>query len=213
MGNTLKTLLFLLLLTTSGCATVTEKQSTAQAKIERGVPVVYIHPASLDLYRQSSICIPPFWVPSPMAEEQAGRIAGLFKDVLLGQRTFPTVKLVSQTYGDLEQAIEVGRQAGTDLVLAGTVNYAVEGTELGGARVELAVRIINVGTGNTVWYIGQNMDQPMDYPDNSLLHRATNSLSPPPVRRANGGPALANMLSQIAVDMANVMAGARTVRR
>jgi hypothetical protein len=148
-----------------------------------------------------------------MDKRRAEQVAGLFKDVFLGKRVFPAVKQLSGFYGDSQQAIEAGRKAGTDLVLAGSVNYAMEGTELGGARVEVAIRLLNVETGNTVWYIGQNMDQPMDYPDNSFLNRALSSMSPPPIRRANGGSALANMLSQIAVDMADVISGSRYVRR
>ena len=213
MANKNIFVLSLLLIIITGCATVTERESSAQVKIAKGRPVIYVHPASLEPYTQASICIPAFVVPSHMDKNQAGRIAGLFKEVFLGKRTFPKVKQMLEKYGNNQQAIEIGKRAGTDLVLAGTVNYALEGTELGGARVELDIRILNVASGNTVWYISQNMDQPIDYPNNSLLSRTIQSLSPPTIKRANGGPAVANMLSQIAVDMADIMAGSQSVRR
>lgn len=205
--------LCIILLISTGCATVTERTSTSQVKLEKGQPVVYIHPASLDPYRAASLCIPPFLVPDSMSHNQAERIASLFKEVFLGKRTFPKIKQTSTRYGSSQQAVEIGRREESDLVLAGSVNYAIEGTELGGARVEIALRIINTESGNTVWYIGQNMDQPLDYPDNSLFTRTIQSLSPSPIRKANGGPALANMLSQIAVDMADVIGGSLYVRR
>lgn len=203
----------LLLLLFAGCATTTERQTTAQSEVLKGAPVVYIHPLSIEPYKNASIGIPSFMVPDNMGDEQAERVAGLFKDVFLGKRTFPQVKQINGSYGDFQQALDAGRRAGTDLVMAGIINYALEGTELGGARVEVAVRLLNVETGNTVWYIGQNMDQPMDYPDTGFFNRALESLSPPPIKKSNGGQVLANMMVQIAVDMADVIAGNRYVKR
>lgn len=197
----------------AGCATSTQRQMTTQAKVLKKPPVVYVRPLSLEPYKNSSVGIPSFMVPDNMDEQQAERVAGLFKEILLGKRTFPKVKQIRGTYGDFQQAVEAGRRSGTDLVLAGIVNYAIEGTELGGARVEVDIRLLNVKTGNTVWYIGQSMDQPMDYPDPGMLRRALDSLSPPQIKRSNGGQVLVNMMAQIAVDMADVLGGSQYVRR
>lgn len=205
--------LLALILVFAGCATATQRQSTAQSEVRKGAPVVYLHPMSLAPYKDASVGILSFTVPENMGEAQAERVAGLFKEIFLGKRVFSKIMQIKGGYGDLQQAVDAGRRAGTDLVLAGAVSYALEGTELGGARVEMAVRLLNVETGNTVWYIGQNMDQPMDYPDMGFFHRAAASLSPPTVKRSNGSQVLANMMAQIAVDMADVMGGARYVKR
>jgi hypothetical protein len=202
-----------LLLIMAGCATTTQKQATSLSGVRKGPPVVYVHPLSLAPYKNASIGIPAFIVPDNMGALKAEQVAGLFRDVFLGKRTFLQVKQINGAYGDFPQAIEAGRRAGTDLVLAGVVNYALEGTEFGGARVEVAIRLLNVATGNTVWSIGQSMDQPVAYPDMGFFQRAFASLSLPPIKPSNSGQVLENMLAQIAVDMADVIGGARYVKR
>ena len=145
----------------TGCASVTEKSSSIQVEVNKGAPVVYIHPLDSRAYQQASVGVPPFILPANMDERMGAGIAALFKDVLLGKQTFPRVKVINDFYGDFEEAMAVGRKHGTDLILAGRVNYALEGTELGGARLDLSIRLLNVNTGKTVWHIGQAMDQPM----------------------------------------------------
>jgi len=212
--NRAKTYCILLLaLTLGACATVSEQNSTSQVDIRKGQPVVYVHPSSTAPYTKASLAVLPFTIPPGMDKAQGQRVSNLFSQVLLGKRTFPTVRRLDTIYGTSEEAIQAGRRAKSDLVLAGGIDYAMEGTEMGGARVELSVRVINVESGNTVWYISENMDQPMDYPNNSFIRRAIGSLNPPRIREANGAPALDNMISQIAVDMADVMSGRRYVRR
>jgi TolB-like protein len=202
-------MIFLLLL--SGCA----GHSAGQAGVETGSPVVYIHPLvpiAADLSR-ASVAVLSFIVPDGMEVGQGERVAALFQDVLLGKQAFQTVKMVNRHYGSLAQAVAIAGEAGTDLVLAGRIRYLMSGTNLGGARVELAVRVIDVQSGDTVWYIEQAMDQKMDHPDVSLAHRLGSVFSTPPVRESAGAPVAANMLVHIAIDMADVMAGARYVAK
>ncbi len=200
-----------LLLFLSGCAGF----SSEKAKVETGSPVVYVHPlvpVAAELGR-ASVAVLPFIVPEGIEVNQGERVALLFQDVLLGKQAFQTVKMGNKHYGTLEEATTLGKETGTDLVLAGRVKYLISGTELGGARVELSVRIIDVQDGKTIWYIEQAMDQKMDYPDVSLGHRLGSVFSTPPVRGSAGAPTVANMLTHIAVDIADVMAGARYVAR
>jgi len=180
--------------------------------IEKGAPVVYIRPL-VDVYRQARVGVAPFQVPTNMGAAQALGVAALFKDVLLGKRIFPTVKQLATPYGDYENAVEMGRRAGVDLVLAGRVDYGLDGSDFGGARVAVSVRLLETKTGNTVWYVSQAMDQEMDYPDASVMHRLLTSFSLPAYRGSNGAPAVANMLARIAVDMADVFGGAQSVAR
>ena len=204
---------FLTLLALTGCATVTERRSSAQAEVNKGVPVVFIHPLEAETYNHASVGVLPFLLPEAMDSSFGGRIAALYQDVLLGKAAFPTVKVLATPYGDFNDALAAGRAAKTDLVLAGKVNYALEGTELGGARLDVTVRLLNVSTGMTVWHIAQAMDQPVDYPKNDLLHRLSTVFGPPPIKRSGGAPVLTNMLIQSAVDVADVMVGSRYVRR
>lgn len=197
----------------SGCATLSEKQSIIQRPISKGKPVVYIYPMDMSAYLQASVGVLPFSMPGNMDARMGNGIALLFKDVLLGKRTFPKVRLLADSYGDYEQAIAIGQQSGTDLVLAGKVNYMLEGTELGGARLDVSLRLLNVSTGRTVWHIGQAMDQPMGYPETDFWSTLSGSFTPPPIMKPMGPPAVTNMLAQAAVDMADVLGGAKYVRR
>ncbi|HSR36748.1 MAG TPA: hypothetical protein VLL73_06160, partial [Desulfurivibrionaceae bacterium] len=82
-----------------------------------------------------------------------------------------------------------------------------------GGRVSVSMRLLNVHSGNTVWYIEQAIDQPMDYPESGMLSRLVDSFGIPEVRPSTGAPPVPNMLAKIAVDMAEVMAGAQKVSR
>lgn len=200
--------------TLTGCATISERGSSAEVKVNKGLPVVFIHPLEAETYNHASVGVLPFLLPESMDPGMGRRIAALYQDVLLGKAVFPTVKLLAMPYGDFEEALAAGRSAGVDLVLVGKVNYALDGTELGGARLDLTVRLINVSSGKTVWNISQAMDQPVDYPKSDNWHRLGAALvGPPPIKRSEGAPVLANMLGQAAADMADVMVGSRYVRR
>ncbi|NOX25357.1 MAG: hypothetical protein GXP59_04470 [Deltaproteobacteria bacterium] len=196
-----------------GCSTITEQQASTQVAVKKGAPVVFIHPLNNQAYAQSSVGIMPFALPANMNAGFGAGAAAIFQDILLGKQTFARVKLLSGQYGNANEAITAGRKGKVDLVLAGRINYALTGTEMGGARLDLTVRLINAKTGKTVWHITQAMDQPMSYPQDDMLHSLLNSVTPPTIRRSNGAPAVANMLAQSAEDMADVMAGVMYVRR
>jgi TolB-like protein len=202
-------MIFLLLL--SGCA----GHTVDRPEVTTGAPVVYIHPlvpVAGELSR-TSVAVLPFVVPNGMDIGQGEKVAALFRDVLLGKQAFQTVKLVNRQYGSLAEAATIAGEAGTDLVLAGRIKYLLSGTRVGGARAELSVRVIDVRTGDTVWYIEQAMDQQMDHPDVSLAHRLGSVFSTPPVRAPEGASVVTNMLVHMAVDMTDVMAGDRFVAK
>ena len=197
----------------TGCSTMLEKQSSAQVEVNKGAPVVYIYPDDAAAYRQASVGVLPFLLPRGINPEVGLGIGALYKDILLGKHIFSRVKLIRQGYGDYEDAIAAGRQFGTDLVLAGKVNYLLEGTELGGARMDVSVRLLNVNTGATVWHIGQSMDQPVDYPRTDIFNFLISSTFIDPIKRPAGAPALTNMFAQSAVDVADVLTGSPYVKR
>ena len=114
---------------------------------------------------------------------------------------------LDEMYGSINEALEIGKESQVDLILAGQIHYAIAGTELGGARVDVSVRLISVNTGNTIWYIEQTVDQPMDYPNSRFLRRLLKSASIPEIRKSQGAPAIPNMLVGIATDVAGIMAG------
>lgn len=190
----------------SGCVSSNNASFVATHKT---APSVIIWPIAEGAYQDASLGVLPFQMPPNMKREQGLGVAALFKDVLLSKQVFQTVRLLDSPFGDSNEAIRLGRAAGVALVLAGRLNYAVDSTELGGARVDVSLRLINVATGNTVWYVDQGMDQSMDYPDVGFVNRVLTSFSPLNVRRPAGPPAVPNMLVQIASDMADVFSDRR----
>ncbi|MBA3014787.1 MAG: hypothetical protein KKD63_11875 [Proteobacteria bacterium] len=197
----------------TGCATAVERQASSEVRVKKGVPVVYIHPLMAETYSHATVGVLPFLLPEGKDPKFGQQIAALYQDVLLGKAAFPVVKVLPAAYGDFSEALAAGRLAGIDLVLVGKINYAVEGTELGGARLDLTVRMLSVNTGATVWHIGQAMDQPYDYPQTDLVSRLSAALGSPSIKRPAGAPVLVNMLAQAAVDMTDVIVGSRYVRR
>ncbi|HIJ77753.1 MAG: hypothetical protein OEY01_00410 [Desulfobulbaceae bacterium] len=202
----------LLSLSVVGCAATQPNWANRSAKVNKNSPVVYIYPLN-NGYQEASVAVLPFQVPAQMSLEQGRGVATLFKDVLLGRQAFSRVLCLDESYGSMERAIAIGKRAGVDLVLVGKVNYAMEGGQFGGSRVEVASRLVNVNTGNTVWYIEQALDQPMNYPKSSTLSRFVAAFNPPAIGSPAGGPVVPNMLAQVAFDMVDVMAGARFVSR
>jgi len=202
----------LLVLLLSGCGSSQKNWASQPVEVRKNSPVVFIYPET-NIYQEATVGVLPFQVPANMSREQGEGVAMLFKDVLLGKQAFPRVLGLAEHYRDMEEALVFGRRAKVDLVLAGKVNYVLEGTQFGGGRVEVATRLLNVHTGNTVWYIEQSMDQPVAYPKNSTLSRFVAAFNPPEIKPSQGGPVVPNMLAQVAVDMVEVMAGARSVSR
>ncbi|MDF1615185.1 hypothetical protein [Desulfurivibrio dismutans] len=197
----------------ASCASKEPPQSSIYVPPVKGSPVVYLHPEDPGNYRRATVGVLPFRVPVNHDPARGEALAALFRDVLLAKEVFPRVIASRQAYGDFDDAIALGRQAGVDLVLAGRLHRALDATELGGARAEISIRLINVHSGNTVWHIAQAMDQPVDHHDVGPWTRIKESFTLPPIRPSRGAPPLPNMLAAMAVDMAEVMQGAHQVAR
>lgn len=192
----------------SGCA-IKEADHVA---VRTGSPVVHIYPVG-GQYDQAAALVLPFQVPAGIHPSYGQRVGVLFHEVFLSKQTFQAVRVTDRFYGNSDQALEMGRQAGVDLVVAGRINYAMSGGQLGGARVDVTLRVMNVKSGNTVWFISQVMDQLLDHPNVSLPNRLLSVFNVQNVRSSTGAATLPNMLAHIAVDMSDVMGGARMVSR
>ncbi len=192
----------------SGCAI----KGADHVAVRTGSPVVHIYPMG-GHYGQASALVLPFQVPAGTQPSYGQQVGSLFHEVFLSKQTFATVRSGQRFYGSIDEARELGRLAGVDLVVAGRINYVMSGGQLGGARVDVSLRVLNVKSGNTVWFISQVMDQLMDHPDVSLPNRLLSVFNVQRVRTSTGAATLPNMLAHIAVDMGEVMAGARLVSR
>ncbi|MEW6426797.1 MAG: hypothetical protein AB1568_02050 [Thermodesulfobacteriota bacterium] len=193
----------------AGCA----GREVAAPPPEKGSPVVYVHPLS-ELRLDRAAAVLPFQVPAGVDGAVGEQVALLFKDVLMGRQAFASVQVLPARYVSLAEAVAAGRSAGVDYVVAGRVNYLIEGYELGGSAVDVSLRLLSTGSGDTVWYIGQVIRQPQASPDRSLSREFRDAFSwSYPSRSQVTAPAVPNMLVRIAEDMTSVMAGSRTVPR
>ncbi len=197
-----KILIIMLCLLLPACASKQADQVVART----GAPVVHIHPQGGD-YQQRSVLILPFRVPAEIEPVYGRRVAALYQEVFLGKETFRRVLVSDRVYGSYEEAMEQGRAAGVDLVVAGRINYLLSGTQLGGARADVSLRVVNVRSGNTVWYMSQMMDQQLDHPEWRLPGRLMSIFTVPKVRSSSGPSPLPNMLAHIAMSMGEVIDG------
>ncbi len=198
--------LALIALLAYGCTGFKSGHVKPDTAIKAGPPVVYIHPLG-DIGWEKKVGVLPFLVPGNVGQAQGVRVAALFKDVLLGKRVFRTVEQLAAPYGTLQEALDLGRAHGLDYVLAGRLGTVFEGSEFGGAQVEVSVRLLAVATGDTVWYLEQGVNQKIDYPEVGLLASLAAISSPPPIRTSGAPSPVPNMLARVAADMAVVMAG------
>lgn len=203
-------LLLLVSVLCAACVGIMETPPTYAPSVKQA-PVVYVYPLTPEGYRESTVGILPFQVPANVEAHYGNGIANLFKDVMMGKRAFKALQLLDKNYVDQADAVAIGRAAGVDAVLAGRVEYLMTGTELGGARVDVSMRLYNVASGNTIWYLEQGAAHPLSPPDQSFGVRLRNAMEMPESRKLLVGPVLPVMLSRIAEDMADVMAGARFV--
>lgn len=191
-----------------GCSWLSSSHFDPDIPVRTGETVVLVHPLG-DVGWETKVGVLPFQVPANVKPGQGIRVAALFKDILLGRQTFRTVRQLSPPFGNLEEAVSIGRRLGVEYVLAGRVDSILEGSEFGGARIAVSVRLLATDSGDTVWYLEQALEQEMDYPDVGLLDRVAAIVSTPPIRQSTGGRAVPNMLARVAMDMATVMASQR----
>lgn len=189
----------------SGCYWHSTKEKVEMAAATTSYePRVYIHPASADLSR-ASIAVPPFQLPGNIPGVRGEEVAALFQQTLLSERAFHKVKLIADHYGSQQEAIDLARNHGVDLVLTGRINYVLAGSSLGGGRLNLSLRIIDLVSSNTVWYVEQTVDQAMTYPDNSFPARLGRIFSSPPVPESTSTPTIPVMLARISSDITRVI--------
>ena len=197
------------LLVLAGCGPIRGEKKADMAPVQSGKPVVYIHPFSSDLSLGQAAVL-PFLVPEGVAQEEGLRVAAVFKNIFLAKEIFHTLQLVDQYYGTLDEGLSIARKKGVDLLLAGQIHYVLAGSGFGGSRLDVSLRIVDIKSGDTVWYIEQAMDQPMDYPDISAVDLLADIFTPSRVRSSPGPPTLTRMLVQVASDMADVVSGRKS---
>ncbi|MEW6220467.1 MAG: hypothetical protein AB1634_13165 [Thermodesulfobacteriota bacterium] len=188
------------------------RDSRLARPLAKGSPVVLIHPLDAD-YRTASVGVPPFLVPAGMDPAKGAGVAETFREVLLGKRTFRQVSRLAEPVAGIAEARALAAGQGLDLVLVGRISSCVTGSALGGSQLELAVRLVSVGSGETVWLLSEAMAQPLPFQDDGYPARLKEAVFGPDRSPVDAYPAMPNLALTIASDMADVLAGARSLPR
>ncbi|MFP3983791.1 MAG: hypothetical protein ACLFV2_08905 [Desulfurivibrionaceae bacterium] len=195
---------FLLTAVLIGCSPSLPGKPGQDPSITSYNPRVYIHPASADL-SQASVAVLPFQIPADMESVRGREIAALFQQTMLEKQVFHKVKLTPDRYGTVEEAMEIARGEQVDLVLAGEVNQIISGSSLGGGRLNLSLRIIDLDSSDTVWYIEQTVDQDIAYPENSMIDRLKRIFSTSRMPEKKVVPTVPVMLTRISQDICRII--------
>ena len=149
-----------ILAVTPGCETMWDYEPyLSQPKINAGPQEAFLksNDASLRRYR---LAILPFRVPAQVTDVSYS-ITEVFHRQLLEKRPFKGVVRVHQYYNSLAEAQKLAKDQGAELMVMGEVPYFIDSGTTGRSGVQVDMRVVEVNTGQTVWYLSDNiMAQP-----------------------------------------------------
>jgi len=145
---------------TAGCETMWDHEPVlSQPKIKAGPQEAFLKSEDMSL-RRYRLAILPFRVPAQVTDVSYS-ITEVFHRQLLQKRPFLGVVRVSQYYNSLAEAQRLAKAQGAELMLVGEVPYFIDSGNQGRSGVQVDMRVVEVNTGQTVWYLSDNiMAQP-----------------------------------------------------
>ena len=128
------------------------------AKVEKSRLAVNVRPKA-QLYDSPKVLMYPFWMGQRMDNHVlVGREIGrIFHQAWTGEQVFQTLSYDPElTYRGPEQAINVARRAGADLVVVGIVPYFIVGGSVDSTALTLQIRIYDTQSGNLLVSMDQS---------------------------------------------------------
>lgn len=128
------------------------------AKVDRSRLQVNVRPKSR-LYDSPKALMYPFWIAQKMENYMlVGRELGrIFHQQWTGEEVFQTLAYDPElVYRGPEQAINVARRAGADLVVVGIVPYMITGGTVDSTAMTLQIRIYDTHTGDLLVSLDQS---------------------------------------------------------
>ncbi|MBI5519476.1 MAG: OmpA family protein [Desulfovibrio sp.] len=196
-------LALLALFSLSGCGHV-DPGVTQQTKIYRDAPVeksrlaVNVRPKAR-LYDAPQVLMYPIWIAQKMDNHLlVGRELGrLVHQTWTGLDVFQTLAYDPElVYRGPEQAVNVGRRAGADLVVVGIIPYLITGGTVDSTAVTLQIRIYETRTGNLVLSMDQSARVNAKRTQDWILFSLETRLSDSPIAEA-----MASMAADMAVPL------------
>jgi len=143
----------------AGCASMIYVPGYSDPKIKAGPQEAFLKTEDMR-YRRFRIAILPFRVPAQVTDVSYP-ITEVFHRQLLQKRPFLGVVRVSEYYNTLADAQKLAKAQGAELMVMGEVPYFIDSGTTGRSGVQVDLRVVEVNTGRTVWYLSDNiMAQP-----------------------------------------------------
>jgi len=165
MKRTLRVLLMTALAALALCACAHVEPGVTQqskvyvdAKVEKSRLAVNVRPKA-QLYDSPKVLMYPFWMGQRMDNHVlVGREIGrIFHQTWTGEQVFQTLSYDPElVYRGPEQAVNVARRAGADLVVVGIVPYFIVGGSVDSTALTLQIRIYDTQTGNLLVSMDQS---------------------------------------------------------
>ena len=83
--------------------------------------------------------------------------AEILQAELLKHHFIRVAATTKRSFRDVDQAIEIGRQLGYDLILVGTIDKYYEGMRSSDSEVSITLKIIETQSSTTLWYLTGQM--------------------------------------------------------
>ena len=139
----------------AGCASMITVPGYSDPKIHAGPQETFLKTDNMS-YRRSRIAILPFRVPAQVTDVSYP-ITEVFHRQLLQKRPFQAVVRVHEYYNSLAEAQKLAKAQGAELMVMGEVPYFIDSGTTGKSGVQVDLRVVEVNTGRTVWYLSDNI--------------------------------------------------------
>jgi hypothetical protein len=139
----------------AGCNSMIYVPGYSDPKIKAGPQEAFLKSENM-AYRRSRIAILPFRVPAQVTDVSYP-ITEVFHRQLMQKRPFLGVVRISQYYNTLAEAQRLAKAQGAELMVLGEVPYFIDSGTTGRSGVQVDLRVVEVNTGYTVWYLSDNI--------------------------------------------------------
>ncbi|MHB8066795.1 MAG: hypothetical protein ACYDIC_02730 [Desulfobaccales bacterium] len=145
---------------TPGCETLWDHEPyLSQPKIKAGPQEAFLKSNDTRLQREI-IAVLPFRVPAVVTDVSYS-ITEVFHRQLLEKRPFLGVVRVHQYYNTMADAQRLAKAQNAELMVLGEVPYFIDSGTMGKSGIQVDLRVVEVQTGRTLWYLSDNiMAQP-----------------------------------------------------
>ena len=141
---------------TPGCEAMWDHEPyLSQPKINAGPQEVFLKSQNPNL-RNLRLALLPFRVPAQVTDVSYS-ITEVFQRQLLEKRPFLGVVRVHKYYDSIADAQRLAKEQGAQLMVLGEVPYFIDSGTTATSGVQVDLRVVEVSTGQTVWYLSDNI--------------------------------------------------------